>query len=114
MSSRADQGEIVLAVYRPKPGQDAAARAVIADHVPLLRACGLATSRPVTLLQARDGTYVEIFEWVAGGAERAHHDARVMALWDRFAEVCDFLPLAAVPGAELPFPHFRAVEGVTA
>lgn len=114
MSSPQDVGDVVLAVYRPKPGKDAEVRAIIADHVPTLRACGLATARPVLLLQAADGAYVEIFEWVPGGAEKAHQDPRVMAMWGRFAEVCDFLPLNTVPGTERPFGHFRAVEGVTA
>ncbi|MCE9636712.1 MAG: hypothetical protein K8T90_13495 [Planctomycetes bacterium] len=113
MSSPEDAGDVVMAVYRPKAGKDAEVRAIIADHVPTLRACGLATARPVALLQASDGTYVEIFEWVRGGADRAHSDPRVLSLWGKFAEVCEFLPLTALPGADRPFPHFRAVEGVT-
>jgi hypothetical protein len=36
-----------------------------------------------------------------------------MGLWDRFAQVCDFVSLADLPDAGRPFPHFRAVEGVT-
>ena len=75
---------------------------------------GLATARPAMLLEARDGTFVEIFEWVPGGAERAHHDPRVMGLWDRFSAACDFVALRDLPDAERPFPHFRAVDGVTA
>jgi hypothetical protein len=113
MTSRADSGEAVLAMYRPKAGKDAAVRDVIAKHVASLREWGLATARPATLLQARDGTYVEIFEWVPGGAERAHQDPRVMEIWDRFSAVCDFVSLKDLPDAERPFPHFRAVDGVT-
>lgn len=105
--------EVVLAMYRPKPGREEALRDVVASHVPSLREWGLATSRPALLLQARDGTYVEIFEWTPGGAERAHEDARVARLWDRFAEHCEFVSLRDLPDAERPFPHFRAVDGVT-
>ena len=105
--------EVVIAVYRPKPGKDAEAREIIAGHVPTLRTLGLATSRPVVLLQASDGSYLEIFEWVEGGADKAHHDPRVMAVWNRIGETCEMLPLSALPGAQHPFAHFVAVDGVT-
>jgi len=105
--------ETVLAMYRPRPGRDADLRAVIAEHVSRLRSWGFAGDRPVVLLQATDGTYVEIFDWLEGAAQRAHSDARVEALWDRFAEVCEFVAPAQLPDATRPFPHFRRVEGVT-
>lgn len=106
--------EVVIAVYRPKPGMDAALREIISTHVPTLRAIGLATARPAILLRAADGAYLEIFEWVEGGAEKAHHDPRVMAVWNRFMETSDFAPISTLPGADHPFPHFTAVDGVTA
>ncbi len=106
--------EVVIAVYRPKPGMDAAAREIISTHVPTLRSLGFVTSRPVTLLRAPDGSYLEIFEWADGCVDKAHHDPRVQAIWARFGETCDLLPIAALPGADHPFPHFTAVDGVTA
>lgn len=106
--------EVVIAVYRPKPGMDATVREILSIHVPTLRSLGLATSRPATLLRAADGSYLEIFEWVEGGAEKAHHDPRVMAVWNRFGAASDFVPLSGLPGAGHPFAHFTAVDGVTA
>jgi hypothetical protein len=106
--------EVVIAIHRPKPGMDAALREIFSIHVPTLRALGLVTSRPVTLLRAADGSYLEIFEWVEGGAEKAHHDPQVLAIWNRFSESSDMLPLTALPAADRPFPHFTAVDGVTA
>ena len=84
MAHPGDTGNVVMAMYRPKPGKDDALRAVIARHVPRLRELGLATSRPVALLQAGDGTYVEIFEWAPGGAAAAHTNAAVMEIWNAF------------------------------
>lgn len=108
-----EYGNLVTAMYRPKPGKDAELRAVLAEHVRSLRAWGMASERPVLLLQARDGTYVEIFEWLPGAVERAHHDPRVAEIWGRFSAACDFVAAKDLPDAARPFPHFRVVEGVT-
>lgn len=105
--------ETVIAVYRPKAGMDGAMREILTTHVANLRAWGFASSRPVTLLRASDGAYIEIFEWLDGAAERAHHDARVQEMWGRFAAACDFAALKDLPGAAKPFAHFTAVDGVT-
>ena len=114
MASRTDVGNMVTALYRPKPGKDDELRALIAEHLPMLRARGLATTRQALLLQAPDGTYVEIFEWLPGAEAKAHDDPEVGALWGRMALVADFPPLAELPNAQQPFPHFALVEGVTA
>jgi hypothetical protein len=37
---------------------------ILQNHVPTLRKEGLVTERPELLLQAQDGTYIEIIEWV--------------------------------------------------
>jgi hypothetical protein len=113
VASRAESGEVVMAMYRPKAGRDAEVRALIAKHVPALRRLGLATSRPVLLLRASDGTYVEIFEWVPGGAQRAHESPDVGAIWKAYEPVCDYVSLKDLPDANRPFPHFRPVDGVT-
>ena len=106
-------GNVVMAMYRPRPGKDAELRAIIARHVPRLREVGLATSRPVALLQAADGTYVEIFEWAPGGAQAAHTHPAVGEIWGAMAAVADFVRLADLAESQRPFPHFLPVEGVT-
>jgi hypothetical protein len=108
-----DAGNVVMAMYRPKPGKDDALRALIARHVPRLRELGLATCRPAALLQAADGTYIEIFEWKPGGAHAAHSNAGVLEIWNAFASVSDFVRLADIAESQRPFAHFRPVEGVT-
>ena len=87
---------VVIVAYKPKPGKEADLLQLTREHVPLLRAEGLATDRPVIACQARDGTIVEAFEWVAGGTERAHNNPEVMKLWQRYAAACDYVPLATV------------------
>ena len=59
-------GTIVIVAYKPKPGKEAELMQLTREHVPLLRAEGLVSDRSVTACQTRDGTIVEVFEWVAG------------------------------------------------
>ena len=106
-------GNLVIALYRPKAGKEEALRELIAKHAPTLRKERLATDRPVVLLQASDGTYLEIFEWVPGGAEKAHTNPAVLAVWGPMHECCEFATLDSLPESRQPFPHFRPVDGVT-
>jgi hypothetical protein len=101
---------IVIVAYKPKPGKEADLLQLTREHVPLLRAEGLATDRPVTACQAKDGTIVEVFEWVAGGTERAHTNPAVMKLWERYAAACDYVPLVSLPEASTQFASFTPLD----
>jgi len=101
---------IVIVAYKPKPGKEADLLQLTREHVPLLRAEGLATNRPVTACQAKDGTIVEVFEWAAGGPERAHTNPAVMKLWERYAAACDYVPLVSLPEASNMFASFTSLD----
>src|ERR1700745_2227839 len=101
---------IVIVAYRPKAGKEAELLQLTREHVPLLRAKGLATNRPVTACQAKDGTVVEVFEWEAGGVERAHTNPAVLKLWERSASACDYVPLAALSESSTQFASFTPIE----
>jgi hypothetical protein len=109
------KGQVVIAVYRAKPGRDTALEGVLARHVPTLRRLGLATKRPVLLLKSlSDSTYLEIFEWVdEHAAPKAHTTKEVMDVWDAIGKESDFVSLGQLTEAGQPFPHFRPVDGVT-
>lgn len=97
---------LVIVAYKPKAGKEADLLQLTREHVPLLRAEGLATGHPVTVCQAKDGTIVEVFEWEDGGAERAHTNPVVLKLWERYAAACDFVPLASLPESSTLFASF--------
>ena len=99
-------GNIVIVAYKPKPGKEADLLQLTREHVPLLRAEGLATDRPVIACQAKDGTIVEVFEWAAGGPERAHTNPAVHQLWGRYAAACDYVPLTSLPESSTMFASF--------
>jgi hypothetical protein len=103
--------ELVIAVYRPKAGQEAALRALALAHWPLLRRVGLVSDRAPIVMQAQDGAIVDIFEWTsAKAAEAAHHQPEVAAHWEAMSEVADFANLASLAEAQATFPHFRSLS----
>jgi quinol monooxygenase YgiN len=111
-ASTPDSSRIVIAAYRPKTGRDAELLALVKEHVPLLRAEGLATYREPVVCRADDGTVVEVFEWASAQAiAAAHENAHVQQLWGRFAEVCDNVKLGDLPEANDLFAEFEPFDG---
>ena len=73
----------------------------------MLRRLGLATDRPAVVLRARDGSIVEVFEWADGAMAAAHSHPDVLAMWDRYAAVSDYVPLVQLPEAHDLFAQFK-------
>lgn len=104
-------GRVVIVAYHPEDGREARLLEAIREHVPILRAEGLATEREPLVVRAQDGTYLEIFEWASPEAiEAAHSNPAVLALWERFGEACEYRTLASLPEAEDMFAEFEPVE----
>lgn len=104
-------GIIVISVYKPKPGKDAELLEVVKTHVPILRELGMASEREVTAMKAKDGTLLEIFEWVSAKAiEDAHKHPRVHKMWGEFEACCQYIKLVDVPESSSLFAEFEPVE----
>ena len=100
-------GQVVVAIYRPKPAQGGELKRLIGRHMPTLRNLGLVTDRAPVLLESSDGTLIEIFEWRDQAAvATAHENERVQELWSAMEDVADFATLADLPEATKQFPHF--------
>ena len=98
---------IVIVGYRPKPGKAEALRALMAAHLPRLREAGLVTDRASILMEAKDGTILEVFEWKSKEAiESAHRHPVVQAMWREYDEVCDYVPAGTVAEMEQLFSEF--------
>ncbi|MDP8994177.1 MAG: hypothetical protein M3N07_04205 [Pseudomonadota bacterium] len=102
-------GEMVIAAYRPKEGKAEELEALVRDHVPFLRRLGLASDRPAAAMRAKNGEIIEVFEWKEGAVAAAHQHPEVQKLWERFGELCDYIPLAAIEEAQAPFPGFEPI-----
>lgn len=108
-------GEIAMAIYRPRLGQEEAFLEAVAEHVPILRRAELATARPVLFLKApQDHIYIEIFEWRSAElAKAAEQNPAVAEIWQQLASLAEFLSLADLSNSRHPFPHFQPLDGVT-
>ncbi|HQR38067.1 MAG TPA: antibiotic biosynthesis monooxygenase [Blastocatellia bacterium] len=104
-------GVFVICAYRPKPGKEDLLREVFGNHLPVLRAEGLATDRPAHVMQSADGTIVEVFEWVSQEAiEAAHKNPNVQAMWGQFWEACDIDCVGNLEESKQPFSHFTPLD----
>ena len=107
-----EKGVIVIASYKPKPGKESSLRQIMTTHVPILRQQGLATSRESIMMEAKDGTIIEVFEWTSHSAiEQAHTNPAVLEMWGKYAEVCDYIPVSQVTEAADMFPSFTPFGG---
>lgn len=104
-------GQIVIACYRPKAGHEADLESLMKEHVPTLRSEGLVTDRTPILGRAADGTIVEVFEWVSREAvEAAHTNPVVLAMWERFGKVCDYVKVSDLKESLDLFAEFKALD----
>ena len=84
-------GRIVFAVYRPHEGKEMQLLELVQEHMPILKSQRLITDRKPIVMQSKDKTVVEIFEWQSAEAiAQAHQNPVVQDLWNRFAEVCEY------------------------
>ena len=104
-------GVCVIVAYRPKPGKEQELLAIVRSRVPILRKEGLVTDRVPVLMQAKNGTLIEVSEWKSREAiDAAHKNPTVLALWDKFFAVCDCVPLETLPESREMFAGFEPVE----
>ena len=103
-------GRIVIACYRPKAGHGDALHALMRTHVKTLRSLGLVTDRAPITMQAKDGSFVEVFEWVSNDAiQAAHSHPVVLKMWEAYGKVCDYVPVTEVAEASQLFSEFTPV-----
>jgi hypothetical protein len=81
------------------------------QHVPILRGEGLATDRPAYAMRAADGTIIEVFEWKSQEAiDAAHTNPIVLKMWERYAAVCEYVPLVNVKECSEMFAGFQPID----
>jgi hypothetical protein len=103
-------GSISVACYKPRAGCEEALLELVRNHLPPLRSEGLVTERPSIVMRTADGTIVEVFEWVSQEAiAGAHHNPKVIELWQRFEAVCSYEIPANLPEFQKMFSHFEPV-----
>jgi len=103
-------GVIVIVAYRPKSGKEKETLELVRSRVPTLRNESLVTDRAPTIMRARDGTIIEVSEWKSREAiDAAHKNPIVLAMWNKFFEACDCIPLNKVSESDEMFAGFEPV-----
>lgn len=111
LNSGINNSIVSIVVYKPKEGKSEKLYDILKEHVTILRNEGLVTSRPSTLLKAKDGTYIEIFEWISGKAiDDAHNNIRVQEMWNIFHDACEYIPLSNLEESKMMFAGFEPVN----
>jgi mevalonate pyrophosphate decarboxylase len=104
-------GLITIACYRPKPGKAEGLKELMKTHLLRLRAEGLVTGRESIIMEAADGTIVEVFEWLSHQAiQNAHTNPAVLKMWGEYGEVCDYVNLNSIAESADMFAGFKPVN----
>ena len=105
------KGRFVIVAYTPKEGKEAELLDVVRIHLQVLQDQELVSDRPAYVMRANDGSIVEVFEWRSAEAiAKAHSNAAVQSLWEKFDAVCEYTPLSKLPETGEMFAEFDAVE----
>ncbi|PCH80472.1 MAG: hypothetical protein COB90_08000 [Hyphomicrobiales bacterium] len=104
-------GRIVIACYKPKPGKQAELKQLMHSHLPRLAAENLVTDRPSIMMEASDGTILEVFEWKSTEAiASAHGNPVVLQMWEEYEAVCTYIPVADLAEASNMFADFTPFQ----
>ncbi|HEX3384950.1 MAG TPA: hypothetical protein VHS53_07180 [Mucilaginibacter sp.] len=104
-------GRTVIACYKPKPGKEAALKELMKTHLPRLKEQGLVRDKESFIMEAADGTIIEVFEWLSDEAiQKAHSNPEVQKMWGEYAEVCDYVPIGSLAEAGNLFSGFTALD----
>ena len=104
-------GRCVVVAYRPKPDRHDQLLTAVRKHISVLRAEQLVTDRPAVVMQASDGTILEVFEWRSADAiQTAHGNSAVQALWAEFGAACDYVPLNTLHETSQLFAEFETID----
>ena len=105
------EGRIVIVAYKPLKGKEDALRQLMREHLPALKKQNLVTDRDSILMETKDGTIIEVFEWKSKAAiEQAHTNAEVQKMWKKYSEVCEYIPIGKVEEAGNLFADFTPFE----
>ncbi len=104
-------GQIVIAVYQPKAGKAEALKQLMKTHWHRLKQEGLVTDRQSMMMEAAEGSIVEVFEWLSAEAiQQAHSNPEVLKMWGEYSEVCNYIPLVELTEAKQMFAAFKPLD----
>jgi len=105
------EAQISIVAYKPKPGKAEILKQLMREHHAVLKGQGLVTDRASIMMEAKDGTIIEVFEWRSQEAiQIAHSNPAVMAMWEKYDGACDYIPVGQVEEAAGLFSGFKPFD----
>lgn len=100
----------MIVAYKPHSGKADALKELTKTHVPRLKKEGLVTEREAVIMEAANGTIIEVFEWLSDEAiQNAHKNQAVLQMWAEYAGVCDYVRLNTLAETSTLFAGFKPV-----
>jgi heme-degrading monooxygenase HmoA len=105
--------ELALSAYRPRPEASGRLLEFFAEELATLRGRGHVTERPAPIVRTDGGDYLVVLEWSSEQAvAAAHEDAEVLAVWERKAELVEYIAPRELAGSDIPFARWTVVADV--
>lgn len=105
--------ELALSAYRPFPGKSDELQAFFAEEVETLRRRGHVTQRRAPVVRTGAGEFLVALEWSSERAVGdAHEDPEILALWERKAQLAEYIAPRELAGADVPFARWTIVADV--
>jgi hypothetical protein len=98
---------IVIVGYKPKAGKSESLRQLMREHWSILKSQDLVSDRAPIIVEAKDGTIIEVFEWKSKASmEQAHTNPVVLNMWEKYAAACDYIPVGDIEEIKSLFSDF--------
>ena len=105
--------ELALSAYRPFDGRGDELEAFFAEELATLRRRGHVTERRAPVVRTGRGEYLVVLEWSSEHAVGdAHEDSEILALWERKAQLAEYIPASELAGSDVPFARWAIVADV--
>ena len=101
---------IVIVGYKPFAGKNEELKKLSRIHWKILDDLGLVSRREPIVMEAQNGTIIEVFGWKSKLAmEQAHSNPDVLEMWGKYSAICEYVPFGSVPEAENLFSEFSPI-----
>ena len=102
---------IVIVAYKAKPGKEEILQDLMRKHYNALKELDLVSERKPVLMNAKDNTIIEVFEWKDKDAiKAAHNHPEVLKMWAEYNEACEYVPLNTLAESKDMFAEFSSFE----
>lgn len=107
---RSPATELAFSAYRPRGGKGDELLLLLGEELATLRRRGHVTERRAPVIRTENGELLVVLEWSSEHAvDDAHADPEVLAVWDRKAQLAEYVAPRALAGSDVPFARWTVV-----